>query len=174
MAKLLQLNLLIRQQGYTLIEILIVLFIISIVSSVALLSINQNENKRLAAFANELMQTIQLAEEQALLQPAVIGFSVKDQALQFQTYQSSEGKSLWLPLDDTVLSSHLIPADIQVNIEIANQQKTAEDKSAQPQIVISTNGDLIPFIIYVGKPGKSPRYKVTGEADGALSIEALV
>ena len=56
--------------GFTLIELLVVIFIISIVTSVALLSISRNENKQLEAFTNELVQTVTLAEEQAMLQPS--------------------------------------------------------------------------------------------------------
>lgn len=160
-----------QNTGYTLIEILIVVFIISIVTSVALLSIGQNENKRLAAFANTLAQTIQLAEEQAMLQPAVIGLSFKNQSLQFSMYQADSGN--WLPSEDVILNTRPIPTDIHVAVEVGGQRLSTENELAQPQIIISTNGDVTPFTLYVGKKGQHSRYKVRGEADGTVSNAAL-
>ena len=173
-----KLNLLSLQQdfGFTLIEILIVLFIISIVSSVALLSIGHNENKRLASFANELTQTMVLAEEQAMLQPSVLGVILKDNSLQFVTLQSITDKNKsWLPLNDKVLNQHLVPDNIQLEIEVGGQRvDLSDDKAAtMPQIIISTNGDVTPFRIYIGKKGERPRYMVVGEADGNVINKSL-
>lgn len=162
-------------RGYTLIEILIVLFIISIVTSVALLSIGRNENKRVATFANELMQTLTLAEEQAILQPIVLGLSLQRQSLQFKTFEAvNDKKKTWVALNDAILTKLRIPTDIQVDIEINGQHiSSSESDNKTPQIIISTNGDVTPFTIYVGKKGEHPRYAVIGEADGNIINKAL-
>lgn len=172
-----------RQSGFTLVEILVVLFIISIVTSVALLSIRQNENKQMETFANELAQTLMLAEEQAMLQPTVLGLSLGEHSFQFSTYttasttaSTSEKKSNWLPMEDKVLGMHSIPHNIHVGVEVGNRSKetsTEEKEKNIPQIIISTNGDLTPFVIYVGKKGEKPRYAVRGEADGSITSKAL-
>lgn len=167
-----------KQHGYTLIEILIVLFIISIVSSVALLSINRNENRQLEAFANELAEMLTLAEEQAMLQPTVLGLIVDDQSLHFATYQAAnklKENNKWIPLQDKILGMQSIPNEVKVSVEL--QGNTTEIKKAEgvetPQIIISTNGDLTPFTIYVGKKGKKPRYVIRGDADGHVSNTLL-
>src|SRR5579885_1593659 len=97
--------------GYTLIEILIVIFIMSIAASVALLSIQHNENKQMEAIANELNQMVTLAEEQAMLQPKILGLSVKANTFQFTSLESTEEgkKYTWVPLHDTVLGKHTVP-----------------------------------------------------------------
>ena len=86
--------------GYTLIEILIVVLIISIVTSVAMLSIGRNENKQMESFAQELMQMLSLAEEQAMLQPTVLGLMLSEQSLQFASFKPAfdSDKSSWIPL----------------------------------------------------------------------------
>lgn len=163
-------------RGYTLIEILIVLFIISIVTSVALLSISRSQNRQIESFANELTQLLSLAEEQAMLQPNVLGLSIKDDALQFASYQAAtdKKKSVWLPLANSLLSKHSVPNDVDVSIHV-NGAKVSDDeeKNPNPPIVISTNGDMTPFTIYIGKKGEKPRYMIRGETDGKITNKVL-
>ena len=160
-----------KQTGYTLVEVLVVLFIISIVTSVALLSIRQNENKEMESFANELTQIVSLAEEQAMLTPSVLGLSFGDQSFHFTSLQASRDgkKDAWAPLSDAVLGSHKIPANFEVSVKTGGQQ--AANKG--PQIVISTDGEMTPFVIYIGKRGKKPRYVISGDADGTVTNKFL-
>jgi general secretion pathway protein H len=163
--------------GYTLVEILVVLFIISIVTSVALLSIGRNENKQLETFANELTQIMTLAEEQAMLQPLVLGVSLSEDKVRFTSLQTAKDgkKNLWEPLQNSILNKHNIPNGIQLRIDVGGTRTTSIDKDDQknPQIIISTNGDVTPFTIYIGKKGQKPRYAVVGDADGNITNRAL-
>ena len=162
--------------GYTLIEILIVMFIISIVTSVALLSVGRNENKRLESFANELVQTITLAEEQAMLQPVVLGILIDKHTVQFVSLVPSknDGKNTWVALDDTLLGKQSIPSGIEVRVAAGNTHASAADEvTKNPQIIVSTNGDVTPFTIYIGKIGEKPRYAIIGDADGSITRKEL-
>lgn len=161
-------------KGYTLIEILVVLFIVSIVAGVALLTIGRNQNKQMETFVSELTQSITLAEERAMLQPTVLGLSIGTSSLQFNAYQPAlaKEKSKWLPVQDTALSQRTIPNDIQLGLNVG-QARGEFSNSNGPQIIISTNGDLTPFTIYVGKKGQKPRYAITGDADGNVTSREL-
>jgi len=165
----------VKADGYTLIEILVVLFIISIVTSIALLSIGRNQNKHLESFANDLSQMLTLAEEQAMLQPAVLGLSLRDNQLAFYSYQPAVGdkKSSWLPVDEKSLAKRSIPDDIEVSVDTGAESSSDQAVSSTPQIFISTNGDLTPFKIYVGKKGEKPRYMIKGDADGNITNKVL-
>ncbi len=162
-----------HDNGYTLIEILIVLFIISIVTSVALISMGRNENRQIETVATEVHQIITLAEEEALLKHWVIGLVVKPHALQFFHLAAKAGENKkWLPLNDKLLTPRYFPASIV--IRIAGRERSKDESSDEkPQVVISTNGDLTPFIIYVGKDGEKPRYVIRGEANGKITTESL-
>lgn len=176
-------------RGFTLIELLVVIFIISIVTSVALLSVSRNDNKRLESFTNELVQTVTLAEEQAMLQPTVLGLSVGQDSFQFSTYHAVVDKKInpWTPIKDRLLGKRAIPDGIEVSVMVGGKRsgstdETDEDKSDSddeaaaikvPQIIISTNGDITPFTIYIGKRGKQPRYVINGDADGNITSRSL-
>ncbi len=117
-----------KAQGYTLIEILIVLFIISIVTTVGLLSIGNNDNRQMKSIATELTQILVLAEEQAMLSPSVLGLTVQKQALQFSTLSmAANGKqNTWLPLQDTVLKSYNVPGNIQISVNMGNDSNITD------------------------------------------------
>ena len=159
-----------KQAGYTLVEILVVLFIISIVTSVALLSIRSNADKQIESFANTLSELVKLAEEQAMLQPNVMGLSLDKHIFQFSSLQLQEnGKLQWFASKDSVLHQQNIPDNMQVSLEIQGSRMDFNDTSKNnPQIIISTNGDITPFTIFLGKVGEKPRYAIIGEADGSI------
>lgn len=163
--------------GYTLVEILVVLFIISIVTSVALLMINRNQHQQIEAFANELTQVLTLAEEQAMLQPMVLGISFDEHKFQFTQLNpnADEKKSNWIPLNETVLRDYPIPHQFEVGLKInAVSKKDHEEKdNFHPQIVISTSGDLTPFTLYISKKGERPAYAIMGDADGSITHHDL-
>lgn len=156
-----------KPHGFTLIEILIVLFIISIVSSVALLSIGRSNNRQIETFAKQLSQSIVLAEEQALLQPVVLGLSINQKAYRFMMYNPDvDAKNAWQPLQDNVLRKQKVSDNVAVEVKVNSRR-------ASPQIVISTNGDLTPFTIYIGKVGQKPKYMIQGDADGTVTNKLL-
>lgn len=164
-----------NQRGYTLIEILVVLFIISIVSSLTLVSIGRNEHKQLEAFANTLTQTITLAEDFAMLQPAIIGLSFNGHIFQFYAYQPNS-KIMWLPLQEKGLDKKSIPVHSQISILVAGHLYKQDENSVTmsgPPIIISTNGDLTPFTILLGKEGAKPRYAIIGNADGSITQQLM-
>lgn len=164
-----------RVKGFTLIELLVVLFIISIVTATALLSIGHNQGKRLETFANDLAQLISLTQEQALLQPAVLGLLIKENSLQFMIYQPlpNQKTSTWQVFDDNVLKSRAIPNGISVRLQEKSSDESEDDNNQTPQIVFSTNGDVSPFILYISQSGSSPRYMIQGEANGNVITKTL-
>jgi general secretion pathway protein H len=166
-----------KSVGFTLIEILVVLFIMSIVTSVALLSISRHENRQIETFTNELVQRMTLAEEQAILQPVVLGLAIKHKGIQFTSYQPAEGKKefIWQPMQDKLLTNYSIPSSMELRLVVDGKPVTMLEngKKTSPQIVISTNGDITPFTLYVGRKGKSPRYVIQGDADGNITSKLL-
>jgi len=173
-------------RGFTLIEILIVILIISVVSSIGVLTISRNNNKEVEYFAKELTQVIQLAEEQAMLQSTVLGLVVSENSYEFVALSESRDKdnnkvTKWSPLEDRILGRHGIPDHVQMRVELRGAAKKENeatgDESAEvskePQLVISANGNVTPFTIYIGQKGAKPRFIISGEADGTITRKDL-
>lgn len=166
-------------RGFTLIELLVVIFIISIVTSVALLSIGRNENKKIEAFAKQFTQLLTLAQEKAMLQPVVIGLVLEKHSFHFASFSPAAGdkKIHWTSLDDKLLGKTSIPDDIELSLHVSSQKQNLdaddEEETHDPQIIISTNGDLTPFTLYIGMRGQKPRYVLTGDADGRVTQQSI-
>jgi prepilin-type N-terminal cleavage/methylation domain-containing protein len=160
------------KRGYTLIEILIVILIISIVGVASLLSISSNKNTRLQNFSKELTNLISLAEQQAMLQPAVLGLVFTKDSLQFYRYKEATDatkKSSWEPLDnESVLGKHALPKNISIALIIADK---VIPPSPTPRLIITASGGLTPFVILIGEKNSPPRFQVIGSDDGSVTSQ---
>lgn len=160
--------------GYTLLEVLVVLVIISIVSTTAVLMIGHNSNKELESYSKALVETLTLAEEEALLRATTLGlvFSNKDYGL-YQAHEKPEGLE-WEVFSKAKLTPDNLELSLLVNeeaiplAEANDEAKEAESK--EPSLLISTNGTITPFRLLIGRKHDKPRYEIVASRDG--SIEA--
>lgn len=149
------------RNGFTLIEILIVMLIISIVSSIAVLTITHNQNKNLDYLAMQLTRLISLAEEEAMLRPATLGLAFTPTT--FQLYEYQKNKKKWQPLTASPFQARQYNAHLILQIHQENVSL-----NGQPQLIISESGDITPFVILIGKKDASPLYKIIGQANGSV------
>jgi general secretion pathway protein H len=157
----------VEHKGFTLMELLIVIVIISIVSSVALMTLSYNSTKNIESFAHQLMQVVTLAEHEAMLRPATLGVAFTKNSYQFYDYDLS---SKWQLLHDNDLKKYSIPQNIQITLQINHEEVALNGK---PVVIISQSSDITPFVILLSERGKSPCYQVIGNANGALTVEPL-
>jgi general secretion pathway protein H len=149
--------------GFTLIEVLIVIVIISIIAGVATLSIHFNQNKQVETLAHELTNLITLAEEEAMLRPAVLGLALTPQYYQFYEYQ--EKNHSWQPLKNHVFRARNIPNKIKITLTINDADIPSDGK---PKLIISNSGDIPAFIISIGFIDQKPLYKIIGKPNGRV------
>lgn len=161
--------------GYTLIEILVVLFIISLVAGTVLVHFKSNDHKQLEILANSLEQTLIFAEEQAILQSLVLGLSFNQQLYQFSFLQTTnDGEQRWVTIqDDSPLRPQAFDNNINIVVNVAGQQMNNDKKSQIPSIVISNGGEFTPFVIYIGKKNQKPQYVISGDVDGSIHKQVL-
>jgi general secretion pathway protein H len=150
-------------QGFTLVEILIVMLIISIVASVAALTITTNQNKNIENFTHQLVNIIQLSCEEAMLRPATLGLAFTSNTYQFYQFQKK-----WIPLTDKIYGKHSFSSSIKLSLKVQNKTVPLDGK---PYLIISTSGDISPFVILIGKQNHSPLFKITGETNGNIKSE---
>jgi general secretion pathway protein H len=159
-----------KNLGFTLIEILIVIVIISVVASFAVLSININQNKRLESLTQQFVNMITLAEEEALLRPATLGLSITPHHFRFYEFHPEKNKkNAWIPVDESSLGKHFIPKNTEVTLKIQNHTVASD----LPQLIISPSGDVTPFVIFIGKKDAPPLFKITGMPNGEIKSERI-
>lgn len=166
-----------KQTGFTLIEILIVMLIISIVGSVAMLTISHNQHSQYKTFAKQLTNYLLLAEQQAMIQPSTLGIYFTEQSFQFYQFQkdSADKSEAWQPLTDNLLGAHHIPNNIHLTLMIDGKTPPKSNPgSIEPDLIITPSGDIPQFVIYIGKAGARPYYKIVGETNGSIKSEPVL
>src|SRR3990167_8642154 len=103
--------------GFTLVEILIVILIISIVSGVALMTFSSNKTKQIETVAKQLTYIITLAQQEAMLQPQTLGLAFNQHQFQFFNYKADQ-EHPWLAITTKNLGPHPIPEFIHLTLFI--------------------------------------------------------
>jgi len=166
-----------RQQGFTLLEIMIVVVIVGIMIAVAGLSVGSVADDGVDEEARRLGILIGLAADEANMQGRELGlrffqhkyeFSVRNQA------QNKDGQLVWIwtPLeDDDLLKPRDLGENITLELELEGDElqldyEPAEDEDYQPQIYVMSSGDI--------EPEFQVRVRPSFNSNGlVLSVDAL-
>ena len=161
-----------KKAGFTLLEILVVMIIISIVAGIAALTLNVNQHDRYQTLAKQLANAITLAEQEAMLRSATIGLQINSHAYQFFIFTRNEksGKNKWMPLNLHWSNQHVLPDDTKIQLQILNVADTVTD---EPQLIITPDNNLAPFVILIGKQHETPYYRVIGKGNGEVTSEQM-
>ena len=168
-----------RASGFTLLEVLVVIVIIGIITSMAVISVNvlggdhemDQEAARLGAVLGQV-------REDAMMQGQDVGFRVDASGYDFLRYDSRNDR--WLPVtDDPLLRERSLPAGLVTSLVLESRevqlkprkQEDAPDAPLSPQVVVQASGDLVPFEIVFRREGTEEVRRVTGAVDGTIQIQ---
>lgn len=161
-----------RVRGFTLIEVLIVLVIISVVATGVTLTVGHNRVWTQKAFVDEVSEVLSLAQEYAILQTATVRVIVNDNHIRFQKLQFDDKRpeGYWVQVDEPYLQALPIPSGLTVRLETQIPHSDEEKNDVAPFVVISMNGDWTPFSLWIGREGERALYHLTGVRGGALKV----
>ena len=183
-----------RDHGFTLLELLVVIVIISILFSLTTLAIRTNSPEELIETeARRLDRLLQLALEEAILKGEEYGLEFNRRGYRFLHYVDY----VWQPMDnDRELHPRELPLDMEIEVEIEkveieigdekgkekdNSKTEGDNKDEQgdklrnktrPQIFLLSSGEITPefsarFLI----PGIATSYLVSATEDGEHKAE---
>jgi general secretion pathway protein H len=166
-----------RASGFTLLEVLVVVIIISIITTMAVISVNvlggdhemQQEAARLQAI---LLQT----REDATLQSRDIGLRLDESGYEFLEFEGRMG--LWRGVvDDPLLRPRSLPAGLRLSLRLEDRtvqmkprQPATEREPIQPQVILQASGDLVPFDIVFARDGTDELRRVSGTLEGRIEL----
>lgn len=172
-----------KSAAFTLIELLVVLFIISIVITAASLYAFNASTLKAKQTAKTLYALLGLAQEQAILQPAVYSFQLNTNGFDFFQYQlannSFQGK--WQKINnDPFLHFYHLPNKITAQIILLNStnqnnllQANNTGGNKTPAVVFYNNGNFTPFVINIGVYQQPPLFKIIGNYNGIINLVEL-
>ncbi len=157
--------------GFTLIEIMVVIVIISVILSFAMLSVGDGgQARKLEQESQRLASLLTLASQEAIMQSKEMGISFNQNGYSF--YVLREHKWQILTVRNDIFRSRILPLGMQVEIHVEGEPIVL-DKEANntPQLLLLSSGEFTPFTVtFIAESDITLRYQLTGTVTGAISI----
>ncbi len=154
------------KQGFTLIEILIVIVIIGITVGFALIAFGDfGASKKIMFSAEQLANNIRLAQQQAILESSTLGIRINNDSYQILKFNN---QTKWLPVSSKgIFKVNYFPQNTVIILKTNNKPI-----NGAPAIVINASGDITPFTISFGSNKEDILTTLTATYDGTLTFNS--
>lgn len=185
-------------RGFTLLELLVVMFIVGIIAAMATLSVGvATSEKGVEKEVQRLADLLDLARDEAVLQGREFGLTLYSRQYEFLVYDPAG--PAWEPLQDEsgVFSLRALPPDAVLELEVDGRivrlldekpkpsRKEPDKKKAgpglagsrsgtrakddnQPQVFILSSGDVTPFAVHMRPSVGQAGIRLEVEENGAI------
>jgi general secretion pathway protein H len=172
--------------GFTLIEVLVVLFLMALSSMVMMMNLPLSRGHSAEQAANSFFQRVQLLSEEAILGSHDFGLTI-DQAGRQIRFSSLTDQG-WVALESDRMSASLALADdVTLDLQLGSQvwhgdeagvnsdtlfDESDKNSAEQPELFILSSGDLTPFLAIFTTAGESVGHgwKVQVKENGVIRL----
>lgn len=153
-----------RERGFTLLEVLVVVVIVSVLAGSALLSLGDGRTRQLRGEGRHLLQVLQWVADEAVFRQALLGVFIDADG--YRVVEWSERQQTWRPRDGDGLPAvhdwrNRLTFDLKVDGE------PTDGAGEVPQLLFMASGDFAPFRLWLAPIGRdTPAVVVAGGADG--------
>jgi general secretion pathway protein H len=162
--------------GFTLIEVLVVVFIIGILASVTVISIHAlGRDNELRDETRRIASIIEAVQEQAQMEGRDFGLRLQERQYEFLVYDPR--KDLWQAVDgDDLLRLRQLPPGLSFKLRLEGREASLRPppdpkKPWPPQITILGSGDVAAFELKVQREDSDHEATITCNANSELEVK---
>lgn len=159
-----------KGEGFTLLELLVVLLIIGVLASLITFSITPNQPSPQRE-SLRFHQVVEAAREQAVLFNQELGLELRENRYRILQWQAQR----WWPLDSDLLSEHTLPDNLSQTLWIdgvPNREGASGSDLLQPQIVFFSTGEVTPFGWTLEDSADNDQWRLTASPLGQFDLQA--
>jgi general secretion pathway protein H len=163
-------------QGFTLLEVMVVLVLIGIIFSFAMLSVSRSDlDEAMKRETRRLATLIGLANDEAVIRGQEFAIHFSETGYDFLVLQLEGWRK---PQDDRLLKSYQLPKGMHVHIEVEgdppglDKQAKKTEETRTPQVYLLSSGEMTPFSAIFEAEGARVRYHLTASMLGNLDWQS--
>jgi general secretion pathway protein H len=154
-------------RGFTLLELLAVLFIIGIIVSFAGLSIGQRSSRAAQDEAERLYGLVRVAGEESVLQGRELAVEFTRESYRFLELTND---NQWILIEeDTLFRERKFPPDVNIDLLVEGAAASFGDEKNLPRIFVLSSGELTDFEINFNLNDEKA-YTLRGTINGKLDL----
>jgi general secretion pathway protein H len=143
-----------REQGFSLMEMLVVLILIAVVGGLTMLSLSSSSERRTKEETERLQQVMQLAADEAVMEGTEMGAYLTPQSYEFLRFDAT--KRQWQPLTDAAFAPHALPGGVTLALTLGQgtiKLPTAKDNQEHhPALLFLSTGEMTAFRVVLSAP----------------------
>ena len=155
------------ERGFTLLEVLAVLFIIGIIASFVGLSVGQRSSRAAQDEAERLYGLVRIAGEESVLQGRELAVEFTRQSYRFWELA---GDNQWMLIEeDKLFRERKFPPDVNIELLVEGSAASFDDEKNLPRIYMLSSGELTDFEISFSLDDEKA-YTLRGTINGKLEL----
>jgi len=175
--------------GFSLIEILVVIVIIGIVSSIALMSLGVlGDDRELRTEARRMQTLLEIAQDEAVMQGREFGLEIMRGSFRFVEYDPYVDQ--WSAIiGDDIMRLRQLPEDVEFDLLLEDQHVQLDSNPAEfeasenmpnrdpletyaPHVLIFSSGDMSPFELHITRSYDREQVVLRRDLTGVFEIDA--
>ena len=162
-----------RRQGFTLLEVLVVMFIGGLMFSLAILRVGDGGlDKSVRREAERFRALLTLAQERAVLEAREFSVTFHSEGYAFLVLEEDAWR---LITDDQLFRERTLPEGVSFELT-ANElsvdlsEPPDEEKGPKPHVLVLSSGELTPFELEFFAESGAGAYRIEAEVQGETSL----
>ncbi len=153
-----------NKSGFTLIEILVVVVILGITSSMAMMAFgNFGEDQRIEAEAERFKQKLRLIRYHAILEASPYSIQIFPSGYQVFRFVPP---NQWKNTNASGLGMHAFSKKIQTHFQL-------HQSTQKHFLIIQASGEITPFTLTFGATGKQPIVQIDVNSSGLITLKKM-